>query len=53
MDYSLIPTADGILVRLGKEYLDNKVRLRRGLKNAHAFRDELQARHAIKAWVVS
>lgn len=52
MDYSLIPTADGILVRLGKRYLDAKVNLN-SLDKAFAFRNEKHARLAIKSWVVS
>ena len=54
MDYSLINTQDGILVRLSKDqFLDSNINLTRGKAKAHAFQDETQARWALKAWVVS
>ena len=54
MDYSLIPTEQGILVRLSKDhFLNDKVKLTRGKAKAYHFKDETQARLAVKEWVVS
>ena len=54
MDYSLITTEQGVLVRLSKDhFLNDKIKLTRGKAKAHAFQDETQARWAIKEWVMS
>ena len=54
MDYSLIPTEQGVLVRLSKDhFLNEKIKLTRGKAKAHTFQDETQARWALKTWVVS
>ena len=52
MDYSLIPTEQGVLVSLGhKSWLNSKCRLAVGKESAHAFSNECQAREAIRQWV--
>ncbi len=54
MDYSLIPTENGVLVSLGfKSWLTANCKLTVGKEKAHAFADELQAKKAIREWVVS
>ena len=53
MDYSLIPTEQGILVKMNGMWLNSSINLTRGKAKAHAFQDETQARWAIKSWVVS
>ena len=54
MDYSLIPTEDGVLIRLSKDhFLDSNINLTRGKDSAHPFQDETQARWALRSWVVA
>ena len=53
MDYSLIPTEQGILVKMNGMWLNSSINLTRGKAKAHPFRDEIQARRALKTWVVS